>query len=155
MKTSKLGTATLAALTMALGLAVNHLMSKPAFAKLAFGEWSKILAGQINRGHYYFVVDGKNQIKGFAGWGMTSREKAEAWLYQNRPLSYEDCLEGKHCVCNVWSANTNQAHRWMTREARRIWTEGGLEVIYFKRFYADGRVRPTCFSVNQLPLRAP
>ena len=139
---------------MALGLAVNHLMSKPAFARLAFGEWSRILVGQINRGHYYFVVDDKNQIQGFAGWGLTSRDKAEAWLNGSRPLSYEDCLEGDHCVCNVWSANTNQVHRWMTREARRIWTEGKLKTIYFKRYYADGRVRATCFSVNQLGAEA-
>ena len=50
---------------MALGLAVNHLMTKPAFANLRFGDWSRILVGQINRKHYYFAVDGKNQIQGF------------------------------------------------------------------------------------------
>ena len=52
-----------------LGLAVNHLMTKPAFAGCAFGEWSRILAGQINRGHYCFVVDRKI-ILGFAGWAL-------------------------------------------------------------------------------------
>ena len=31
---------------VALGLAVNHLMTKPAFAALRFGEWSRILVGQ-------------------------------------------------------------------------------------------------------------
>src|SRR5436190_24108557 len=41
---------------VALGLAVNHLMTKPAFAARRFGEWSRILVGQINRKHYYFVV---------------------------------------------------------------------------------------------------
>jgi hypothetical protein len=34
---------------VALGLAVSHLMTKPAFATLRFGEWSRILVGQINR----------------------------------------------------------------------------------------------------------
>ena len=33
---------------VALGLAVNHLMTKPAFANLRFGDWSRILTGQIN-----------------------------------------------------------------------------------------------------------
>jgi hypothetical protein len=28
---------------VALGLAVNHLMTKPAFANLRFGDWSRIL----------------------------------------------------------------------------------------------------------------
>ena len=36
---------------VALGLAVNHLMTKPAFAQLSFGDWSRILVGQINRKH--------------------------------------------------------------------------------------------------------
>ena len=42
---------------MALGLAVSHLMTKPAFANLRFGDWSRVLVGQINRKHYAFVVD--------------------------------------------------------------------------------------------------
>lgn len=65
---------------IALGLAVSHLMTKPAFAKLPFGDWSRILTGQINRKHYYFAVDSKNQIQGFIGWALTSKEKAEAWV---------------------------------------------------------------------------
>src|SRR5882724_5755562 len=64
----------------ALGLAVNHLMTKPAFANLRFGEWSRILVGQINRRHFYFVVDPKNRVQGFAGWALTTRDKAEAWV---------------------------------------------------------------------------
>ncbi len=48
---------------VALGLAVNHLMTKPAFAALRFGEWSRILVGQINRKHYYFVIDARNRSR--------------------------------------------------------------------------------------------
>jgi hypothetical protein len=33
-------------LYVALGLAVNHLMTKPAFANLRFGDWSRILVGR-------------------------------------------------------------------------------------------------------------
>ncbi len=44
------------------------LMTKPAFANLRFGDWSRILAGQINRGHYALVVDKTNNVHGFAGW---------------------------------------------------------------------------------------
>jgi hemolysin-activating ACP:hemolysin acyltransferase len=65
---------------VALGLAVNHLMTKSAFANLRFGDWSRILVGQINRKHYCFAVDGNNQIQGFIGWAVTSKEKAEAWV---------------------------------------------------------------------------
>ena len=48
--------------SVALGLAVDHLMSKPAFASLPFGEWSRVLVGQINRGHYVFAVDSDKRI---------------------------------------------------------------------------------------------
>jgi hypothetical protein len=41
---------------VALGVAVNHLMGKPAFANLRFGDWSRALVGQINREHYYFAI---------------------------------------------------------------------------------------------------
>ena len=53
---------------------------KPAFARLRFGEWSRILVGKINRNHYYFVLDWSNQVVGFVGWAVTSREKAEDWV---------------------------------------------------------------------------
>jgi hypothetical protein len=36
---------------IALGLAVSHLMTKPAFAHEEFGSWSRVLVGQVNRGH--------------------------------------------------------------------------------------------------------
>src|SRR5690349_9034581 len=65
---------------VALGLAVNHLMTMPAFANLRFGDWSKILVGQINRKHYWLVVDDKNEIQGFLGWAVTTRERAEDWV---------------------------------------------------------------------------
>ena len=32
-------------------------MTKPAFARQRFGDWSRILVGQINRKHYYLAVD--------------------------------------------------------------------------------------------------
>ena len=86
---------------IALGLAVNHLMTKPAFANLRFGDWSRILTGQINRKHYYFAVDSKNQSQGFMGWAVTSKEKAEAWVEGRGGLSFEDSLEGNCLILNA------------------------------------------------------
>jgi hemolysin-activating ACP:hemolysin acyltransferase len=74
----------------ALGLAVSHLMTKPAFANLKFGDWSRILVGQINRGHYCFAMDADHQIQGFMGWALASEEHAEAWVEGRRGLSFED-----------------------------------------------------------------
>src|SRR6476661_7178952 len=72
----------------ALGLAVSHLMVKPAFASLKFGDWSRILVGQINRGHYRFAIDADNRVQGFMGWALASREHAEAWVEGRRGLSF-------------------------------------------------------------------
>lgn len=130
---------------MALGLAVSHLMAKPAFAKLRFGDWSKILVGQINRGHYVFVIDSESQIQGFVGWALASREKAEDWA-EGRPLAYADSLRGECLLFNAWSANSTRVHRFMVDEARKLIRD--KETLYFRRHYPDGSVRPVRLSVN-------
>ena len=136
---------------VALGLAVNYLMTKPAFAQLRFGDWSRILVGQINRGHYCFVIDGNNQTQGFVGWALTTREKAEAWVEGRRGLSYGDSTEGDCLVFNGWMANSFKVHRFMVDEARKIIKD--KETIYFKRYYNDGSNRPVRLNVNDFVAR--
>lgn len=132
--------------TIALGLAVNHLMIKPAFAYLKFGDWSRILAGQINRGHYRFAIDDAGQIQGFIGWALTTKEKAEAWVEGRKGLAYEDSIVGDCIVFNAWSANTTGVHRFLVDEARKL--IGGKQMVYFKRYYKDGSNRPVRLAVN-------
>jgi hemolysin-activating ACP:hemolysin acyltransferase len=129
-------------------LAVNHLMTKPAFANLRFGDWSRILVGQINRQHYCFTVDGNNQIQGFIGWAVTSKEKAEAWLEGRGGLSFEDSLDGDCLVFNAWAASTGKVNRFLLCEARKI--AAGKHTVYFKRYYKNGSVRPARLRVNHL-----
>jgi len=131
---------------MALGLAVNHLMTKPAFANLRFGDWSRILTGQINRKHYYFAVDSKNQIQGFMGWAVTSKEKAEAWVEGRGPVSFADSRDGDCLIFNAWAANTPEVNRFLVSQAREIMQ--GKDTVYFKRHYKDGSTRPGRLRVN-------
>lgn len=131
----------------ALGMAVAHLMGKPAFAKLRFGEWARILVGQVNRGHYSFVADAGNQVRGFAGWAMVTQEKAEAWVEGRAGLSFQDCLAGDCVVFNAWSADDFAVHRFMVDEARKLIS--GKQTMYFKRYYPDGSTRPVRLNVNQ------
>ena len=132
--------------TAALGLAVSHLMVKPAFATLKFGDWSRILVGQINRGHYRFAIDTDNRVQGFMGWAFASREHAEAWVEGVRGLSFEDNREGDCIVFNAWSANSHAVTCFMLAEARRI--ASGKTAVYFKRHYKDGTTRPARVAVN-------
>jgi hemolysin-activating ACP:hemolysin acyltransferase len=131
---------------LALGLAVNHLMTKPAFAKLRFGDWSSILVGQINRGHYTFAIDEKNEIQGFLGWALATRDKAEAWVTGHAALSYEDSRDGDCLLINAWAANSPEVGRLLRDAARRIGRD--KQAVYFRRHYKDGTTRPMRLSVN-------
>jgi hemolysin-activating ACP:hemolysin acyltransferase len=131
---------------VALGMAVNHLMTKPAFAALRFGEWSRILVGQINRKHYYFAVDRKNQVQGFMGWAATSKDNAEAWVEGLRSFSFEESLDGECLVFNAWAASSGRVNRFLLRAARPIMQ--GKDMVYFKRHYPDGTTRPGRLRVN-------
>jgi len=136
---------------LALGLAVSHLMTKPAFAHQRFGDWSRILVGQINRKHYYLAVDGANQIQGFLGWAVTTKDKAEAWVEGRAGLSYRDSSAGDCIVFNAWSASTLKVNRFLLAEARKI--INGKDTVYFKRHYKDGSTRPVRLRVNDFVAR--
>ena len=98
---------------VALGLAVSHLMTKPAFANLRFGDWSRILAGQINRKHHWFALDGRNQVQGFVGWALTSKKHAEAWVEGRGASSFEASRDGDCVIINAWAAGTPEANRFL------------------------------------------
>jgi len=130
---------------VALGMAVNYLMSDPVFVRLPFGHWSSVLAGQINRRHYLFVV-AQGIVVGFAGWALTSQDKAEAWLNANRDISFDASTVGNFVVLNAWKASNRDAHRFLIRAFRHVIRD--KEMIYTKRFYRDGRIRPVRVAVN-------
>ena len=136
---------------VALGLAVSHLMTKPAFAKLRFGDWSRILTGQINRKHYCFAIDGNNQVQGFLGWALTSKDKAEAWVEGRGAVSFGDSQDGDCVILNAWAASTPEANRFLLAQARKV--IDGKDTVYFKRHYKDGSTRPVRLRVNDFVAR--
>jgi hemolysin-activating ACP:hemolysin acyltransferase len=130
----------------ALGLAVSYLMTKPAFASLKFGDWSRLLVGQINRGHFCFAVDANREIRGFMGWALADSAHAEAWLAGRSGLTYEHSKAGDCMVINGWAAESTAATRFLMQEARRI--ADGKTAVYFKRHYDDGTSRAVRVPVN-------
>jgi hemolysin-activating ACP:hemolysin acyltransferase len=131
---------------LALGMAVSFLMRDPAFARLIFGHWSRVLVGQINRRHFVFVVDGE-QVVGFAGWALATKNNAEAWLTGRRELTYEESKAGEIVVVNAWKAATPAAHRFLVDAVRRVIQS--KDAVYYKRFYSDGRTRPVRLPVTE------
>ncbi|WP_425410222.1 toxin-activating lysine-acyltransferase [Hyphococcus sp.] len=131
----------------ALGRAVGYLMTKPNFKELKFGFWSRTLAGQINRNHYFLAAE-EGKIVGFVGWALVSEEMAKAWLNGNADFDSVDCKSGDCMVINAWAADTNAVNRFNLREIRRHLV--GLEAAYAKRFYKNGRVRPLRVGITDL-----
>lgn len=129
----------------ALGFAVSYLMTKPAFARLPFGHWSRILVGQINRGHYLIASD-DGHIAGFLGWALTTREKGEIWLAEQGELSFEDSKAGEILLINAWASESNEVTHLLLERLREIGR--AQKMVYFKRHYPDGRTRPGRLSVN-------
>jgi hemolysin-activating ACP:hemolysin acyltransferase len=136
----------------ALGLAVSHLMTKPAFAALGFGHWSRVLVGQINRKHYHLVLDTQNRVAGFVGWVMTNEAAADAWLRGHRPIEGPDMDDGDCIIINAWSADTPAVNRLALAAMRDAGRDRRL--IYFKRFYPDGRVRPMRLPMTAFAARS-
>lgn len=134
----------------ALGLAVSHLMTKPAFAQLRFGTWSRVLVGQVNRGHYRFVLDDTERIAGFLGWVVTDEATAEAWLHGRDGLAATPRAQAKaeaDCIVfNAWTAKSPAVNRFVLNLAREAML--GLRLLYFKRSYDTGAVRPGRMRVN-------
>lgn len=129
----------------ALGMAVSLLMPEPSFGKRPFGHQSGALAGQIRRGHYFFVMNGPVPC-GFLGWALATEELAEKWLRGKVETSFEDAKTGDCIVLNAWLANSPAANRFILDQLRVIGRD--KKAVYGKRFYKDGRVRPMKLSVN-------
>jgi hypothetical protein len=51
-----------------------------------------------------------------------------------------DCRAGDCVIFNVWAADSLAAHRFMVDVGRKVIE--GKRVIYFKRHYPAGRMRP-------------
>lgn len=130
----------------ALGLAVSLLMTEPSFARLPFGFWTSILIGQIRRKHYIFATEGK-AVTGFLGWARTTEEVAERWLTQKGEITFAQSLDGDCILINAWLAKNDRTNRFLLDQLRVIGRDGRL--VYAKRFYKDGRVRPVKLSVNE------
>ena len=129
----------------ALGLAVEYLSAKPAFATLPFGDWSRTLFFQVVREHYLFFVDPSQRIRGFLGWALTDERRAELWRRNLAGLSNEECLEGDCVIVNAWSADTPEVNASMRAAAQKMF--GSRRALYFKRRNAAGAERPVRLSI--------
>ena len=129
----------------ALGLAVEYLSLKPAFASLAFGEWSRVLFYQVVREHYLFFVDPDQRLVGFLGWALTDARHAELWVRGRAALASEDCVEGDCVIVNAWAADNAEVNLFMRKAAASLFAS--RRTLYFKRRNAAGQERPARLTI--------
>lgn len=134
----------------ALGVAVSLMMADASFGRLPFGHWARILAGQIRRKHYLVATEGKD-VTGFLGWALTDEASAERWLARKGEISFEQSVGGDCLLINAWIAKTGRTNRFLLEQLRVVGKDQRL--VYAKRFYKDGRVRPVRLSVNDAVAR--
>ena len=123
----------------AVGRAAGMLMVYPSFGDLPFGQVMKIIAGQINRGHYCFVFKDNNAV-GFFGWAYTSQTGAENWLMNNDESGIGDGIEGDCVVFNIWHTDGPKTNSFAVTHMRSKFSD--KKMLYAKRRYNDGRVKP-------------
>ena len=123
---------------VALGHAVVQLMGKPGFARLPFGEWSRVLVGQINRGEYLFVARA-GALVGFGGWSFADQAVAERWLAGQGDIGAEETGGGDCMIINAWQADDPAAQAFLVDQMRHAGRH--VRMIYGRRSYPDGRVR--------------
>ena len=128
----------------ALGRAVSYLMTKPNFKDLPFGEWSRVLTGQVNRGHYFFVVEGESVV-GFVGWANVKEENALKWMDGAENISFDDSSDGDCIIINGWAADTLSVNRFILHTIRNVIID---KKVYAKRFYKDGSTRAVRLGAN-------
>ena len=129
----------------ALGLAGEYLSTKPAFARLPFGEWSRTLFWQTARSHYVFAIEANQRIVGFLGWALTDAQLAQSWLKGASGLSNDQCLAGDCVIVNAWAADSAAANDFLYEVASKLFA--GASAVYFKRHYSDGRERAVRLAV--------
>jgi len=117
-----------------------------AVSCLPFGHWSRVLVGQINRGHYLIASDNEQHIVGFLGWALTTQEKGDQWLAGQGELAFEDSKAGEIILINAWAAETNEVTQVILERLRTIGRN--KKMVYFKRLYPNGRTRPGRLGVN-------
>ena len=130
--------------TLALGAAVEALMGAPAFASQPFGAWSRVLIGQVNRGHYALARRAGTTV-GFVGYARVAHETAERWLHAGVPLGSRDCQGGPVILINAWTARDRPASLALRQWLRAACPDA--ETVVARRLYPDN-----CAKVVRLPL---
>ncbi|MCR8550655.1 hypothetical protein M4578_22760 [Salipiger sp. P9] len=131
---------------LAAGHAMALLMGHPVFANRRFGGLARLIAGQVNRGHYYILFRDQKPA-GFLGWAYTDEAPARAWLAGDGSR-VGNGTSGDSAVFNIWVTDGPDMNSFALRTMRREFHDKRL--IVARRLYADGRVKPLSITNTRL-----
>lgn len=128
-----------------MGLMMGH----PAFANRSFGGIARLIAGHVNRNHYYILFrDG--QPTGFVGWAFAPEAAARAWLDGDGTQIGEghDGRTGDCVLFNIWVTDGAQMNSQLVRLLRAEFHD--KRALMARRLYGDGRIRPILITNTRL-----
>ncbi|KNG92222.1 hypothetical protein ATO11_18340 [Pseudaestuariivita atlantica] len=131
---------------LAAGITMSLLMGHAPFADRTFGGMCRLIAGHLNRKHYYIVFrDG--QPRGFVGWTYDQEDAAQAWLDGNGTLT-GDGREGDCVIFNFWVTDGPDMNSFLVRTMREEFRDKRRLVA--RRIYSDGRIRPISIANTRI-----
>ena len=130
---------------VALGLSVTAMVRDAALANLRFGAISRMLIGQINRGHYLLAMKADSE-EGMVGWMPVRAEDAERWLDFDEDVPNAPDTETDAVALNIITYRNRRALDALVAGMKTEFA--GFRHLYAKRVYADGRVRPVRMPIG-------
>lgn len=130
----------------AAGLAMGLLMTDQAFGSQRLGEIGRLIAGQVNRKHYYFIR--RNKVPtGFIGWAYCSQDAARAWAERNDPRGIGDGTTGDSVILNCWLADGKDMNSFLLGRLREEWSD--KKKLFARRRYTNGASRALELNIDR------
>jgi hemolysin-activating ACP:hemolysin acyltransferase len=126
----------------ALGVAAHYLCRREPFSRFPAGELIGTLNGQLQRGHYLFVLDDATRpakVVGYAGWALYDHAAAERYAATGAPPAEELAEGGDVAWILTAAADSRPAFFALLREMRRLYPQhramavrhkGGRRVLF-------------------------
>ena len=122
------------------------LMTNDAFEGLKLGEIGRLIVGQVNRNHYYFIR--RNGVPtGFIGWAYCSEAAALAWAERNDPRGSGDGTTGDSVILNSWLADGKDMNSYLLGRLREEWTD--KKKLFARRRYTNGKSRALILNIDR------
>jgi hypothetical protein len=120
---------------VALGRVVSFLRDVQPFASFDFGVFAGTLVGQIERGHYFFVLRDE-QVVGYFGYALCDEAVAQAWMDGRYVPTLDECRHGAVIVGMTMHTVSREVFTFLIRESRKLLPKART---VFRRHYVTGK----------------